>query len=61
MFTKITDYLAQVRAELRKVKWPNREETIRMTAVVIIVSVILGIYIGTLDYGLTKLIERFVR
>lgn len=32
-----------------------------MTVVVIVVSVILGVYIGALDYGLTKLIETFVR
>lgn len=59
--SKATAFLKQVHAELKKVKWPSREETIRMTAVVIVVSVILGVYIGALDYGLTKLIETFVR
>lgn len=59
--SKATAFLKQVHAELKKVKWPSREETIRMTVVVIVVSVILGVYIGALDYGLTKLIETFVR
>jgi preprotein translocase subunit SecE len=33
----------ETRSELRKVVWPTREETIRLTIVVITVSVIIGL------------------
>ena len=44
--------------ELRKVVWPTREEAIRLTIIVIIVCTILGVILGSLDYGFTKLVER---
>ncbi len=35
--------------ELKKVSWPNRRQTIRLTAVVIGISLIIGVYIGIID------------
>lgn len=36
-------------AELRKVTWPTRTETIRLTGTVIVISVLVGAFIGGLD------------
>jgi len=33
----------ETRAELRKVVWPSREETTRLTVVVIAISVVIGL------------------
>jgi preprotein translocase subunit SecE len=33
----------ETRSELRKVVWPTREETIRLTIVVIVISLIIGL------------------
>lgn len=43
--------------ELKKVSWPSRQETIRLTAVVIIISLIIGVYVGIIDVLLTKGLE----
>lgn len=48
-------FLRQVKTELKKVDWPSREETIRLTTIVVIVSVIVGAYLGSLDFLFTKL------
>ena len=48
-------FLKEVIAELKKVTWPTREETIKLTAVVIAISVIVGAFIGSLDAALVKL------
>jgi preprotein translocase subunit SecE len=40
--------------EMRKVTWPSRQETMRLTLVVIVVSLVVGLYVGILDIGLTK-------
>jgi preprotein translocase subunit SecE len=48
-------FLKEVRSELKRVVWPTRPEAIRLTSVVIIVSVIIGIYIGVLDYIFAKI------
>ncbi len=55
------EYLSASRAELAKVAWPNRRQTVRLTFIVIIFSLILAVIIGALDYlfslGLQKLIS----
>ncbi len=54
-------FLGQVRSELKKVVWPNKKEVIRMTTTVIIVSLMVSLYIGALDYGFTKIMEVMIR
>lgn len=43
--------------EMKKVSWPSRAETIRLTTIVIIVSLIIGIYVGIIDISLAKGLE----
>jgi len=43
--------------ELKKVSWPTRAETIRLTTIVIGVSLIIGLYIGIIDILLAKGLE----
>lgn len=50
-------FLKEVRAELFKVTWPTRPMVIKLTAVVIGVSVLVAVYLGALDYAFTKIME----
>ena len=50
-------FLKETRDELRKVVWPTRSEVIRLTVIVITISVVVGFYIGGIDYVLTKVTE----
>ena len=54
------NYLKEVRLELSKVVWPKREEVIKLTLIVIIISVIVGLYLGALDFIYTKLLELLI-
>jgi preprotein translocase subunit SecE len=56
MATTPVVFLKEVRDELQKVVWPTRDEIIRLTGVVILVSVGVGIFLGATDFILTKLI-----
>jgi len=47
--TAPTKFFSEVVSELKKVTWPTREETIRLTAAVIIISLAVGFFIGGLD------------
>ncbi|MBI2314473.1 preprotein translocase subunit SecE [Candidatus Daviesbacteria bacterium] len=51
----IVSFLKEVKEELGKVAWPSREQTIRYTILVILVAVIVGLFLGGLDYILTAL------
>lgn len=61
MATNPVVFLKEVRAELSKVVWPTRKETIRLTAVVIGVSLAVGLFLGGVDYLLTKIMEVILR
>lgn len=37
-------------AELKKVQWPTRQEVTKMTLIVVAISILVGAYIGALDY-----------
>ena len=44
--------------ELRKVVWPTREEAFRLTLMVIAVMVVVGIFLGAIDYGFSELVAK---
>ena len=46
-----------IAGELKKVSWPSREQTIRLTFIVILISLIIGAYIGIIDFLLAKGLE----
>lgn len=46
--------------ELRQVTWPNRRETWQLTLAVIIFSIIFGVIIAVVDYGLDKIFKQLI-
>ena len=53
---KIAIWWRETVGELHKVSWPTRQEAWRLTRIVLVVMVLVGIFLGLLDYGLSKLI-----
>lgn len=58
--TKIFQYLKEVKNELVKVVWPSRRETIKITVIVIVFSLLVSLFLGAVDYGLTKGLESLL-
>ena len=54
------NYFKEVRAEMKHVSWPSREQAIIYTIVVIGVSLATAIYLGALDYGFTAVIQKII-
>lgn len=52
-----SNFATDIVEELKKVTWPSRQETIRLTVIVIGISLIIGIYLGIIDILLTKGLE----
>lgn len=57
MIRKIGQFLSDAKAELKKVTWPERKQTMASTLVVIIIVFVMAIYFGIIDFGLAKLIK----
>lgn len=48
-------FFREVAAELKKVTWPTREEMIKLTVIVVAISLLVGAFIGGLDFLLLNL------
>jgi preprotein translocase subunit SecE len=46
----IIRYFQDTGEELRKVSWPNREQTIRLTVIVLSTTAVTAVFLGALDY-----------
>ena len=60
MVMRVKEFAQDVLVEFRKVTWPNRQELINSTTVVIVVTVVLAFFLGGVDIALTKLVERIL-
>lgn len=58
---KIINYLKASRLELMKVVWPSRKQTIQYTIEVIVVSAIVAIFLGGVDYLLTFALQSVLK
>ena len=50
-------FFGEIIAELKKVAWLSRREAVYLTIMVLIVSAAVGIVLGALDYGFTRLVD----
>ncbi len=51
------NFIAGVREELKKVTWPTKADTIKLTVTVFVISLIVAAYVGIIDVLLAKLLE----
>lgn len=57
---KITDYLAEAKAELKKVQWPTRKEATRHTIMVIAISLGVAAFLGIFDFIFNIALELLI-
>jgi preprotein translocase subunit SecE len=56
----IVEFLTEAKAELRKVSFPTKGETIGSTTVVIIFCVLMSIYLSVVDSFLVWLLGKII-
>ncbi|MFA5114619.1 MAG: preprotein translocase subunit SecE [Candidatus Omnitrophota bacterium] len=61
IFKKPLDFIIQVKEELKKVSWSTRQEVLGSTAVVIIITAMLTVFIGVADLFLSKMLTVIFR
>jgi preprotein translocase subunit SecE len=50
-------FIGEIIGELRKVTWPTRQESIRLTVMVLIICAVIGVILALLDYGFGRLVQ----
>lgn len=56
----IPSYFKGAWDEVKLVTWPNRRETVRLTIAVFIFSLIFGLFVAILDFGLDKIFKEII-
>lgn len=54
---KAVQFLREVKIELKKVIWPSRKQALGSTLVVIILVMIISLFLGVVDIGLSSLVR----
>ena len=57
---RLVQFFQDVVSELRKAVWPTREETMRLTWVVLVVAAVVGSMLGVLDFALSRSFTRYI-
>jgi preprotein translocase subunit SecE len=57
---KISNFFREVRAEMKKVIWPSREEITKYTAVVLFMIAVLGAFIAIVDQFIAFITKKFL-
>ena len=60
MVQRIKTFFADSWTELRHVNWPTRQEAIRLTSVVIGMSIGLAVFLGVFDYLFTTILKSVI-
>jgi len=59
--SSIGNFYQEVVAEFRKIVWPDRKVTLGLTGFVILLTVVLSIYLGSVDFFLGKLVTMVLQ
>lgn len=60
MISKIKTFLKEARAELLKVNWPTKQQTINYTLAVIGISIAVALFLGGLDWFFEYLLKTLI-
>lgn len=58
--SKIFNFFREVKAEMFKVVWPSRKDTIRYTVSVVVFSLVVSLILGAADFGLLRGFEAIL-
>lgn len=57
---KIFTFIREAKVELTKVTWPTQDQVMRSTILVVALSGIMAIFLGSLDYGFGYILKTYI-
>jgi preprotein translocase subunit SecE len=61
MVNKIKEFFREVKVEVKKVVFPSKDELIGSTWVVIVTVLVISLFLGVVDIGLSRLVALALR
>ena len=59
-FGNISRSVKEIYAELGRVTWPTKEETTRLSIIVVSISIVIGLFLGVIDLAFSRIIAFFI-
>jgi len=60
MISKAVTFVKEAKIELSKVTWLTKQQTLRYTLLVIVISLAVAAFLGTLDYFFGNMVEKYL-
>jgi len=60
MLNRLKSYFQESYREIHRVNWPTKRETLRLTLIVIGISLGVAAFLGILDLTFTYLLQKFL-
>jgi preprotein translocase subunit SecE len=61
MLNKIGKFLNEVKTEMKKVSWSTKKELIDSTWIVIVTVFLLAVFIGVIDFIISRAVNSVIR
>ena len=58
--SKLVSFLKEVKLEMKKVNWPTKKETFKYTLIIVGLSVAVAVFLGTLDFVFSTILNKFI-
>ncbi len=58
---QIKKFLDEVKVEFGKIVWPDKRMTIGLTGIVVVMTLVISIYLGSVDLIIGKIVGGFLR
>jgi len=58
---RASTFVTEVRNEVRKVHWPSRKETYAATMVVVVITLIVALFLGAVDFAISAVVQAVLR
>ena len=56
----VANYISETIAELKKVTWLSRRDLLYLSGLVLLVTVVVGVILGGIDFGFSKFIQLLI-
>lgn len=60
-FAQIRKFLEEVKTEFGKIVWPDKKMTVGLAGIVVVMTIILSIYLGSVDLVIGRIVSGFLR
>ena len=57
---ELIQFFEESKVEIKKVVWPTRKETIQTCVAVLVLSLVMALYLGAVDFAFSKIVEAIL-